>query len=146
MNIKKILLACGIAFGIYAFGIYIYFSAQPAFKDYCPVQIPDKPPLLLDDLNDPNHKVKTINDASCLNETRVYDIISVKSVEDIKRAIKIAQEKKIHISVAGVRHSMGGQAFFHDALVLDMTSFNEIISLDEKNKILKVQSGATWHQ
>jgi decaprenylphospho-beta-D-ribofuranose 2-oxidase len=40
---------------------------------------------------------------------------------------------------------MGGQAFYKDAIVLDMRSFNKIISLDEINKTITVQSGATWY-
>jgi len=39
---------------------------------------------------------------------------------------------------------MGGQAFYRNALVLDMTRFNKM-SLDEENMILTVESGATWH-
>ncbi len=39
---------------------------------------------------------------------------------------------------------MGGQALYPDSLVLDMRSFNEIESLDEKSHIVTVQSGATW--
>src|SRR3990167_9780985 len=40
---------------------------------------------------------------------------------------------------------MGGQAFFKDAIVLDMRTFNKILSLDETQKTITVQSGATWH-
>jgi len=39
---------------------------------------------------------------------------------------------------------MGGQAFAKDAVVLDMTGFNQM-SVDTKEKILNVESGATWH-
>src|SRR5258706_1659355 len=86
----------------------------------------------------------TINDASCLNRTGIYGIVKVFTVEDIRKAIIFAQENNLKVSVAGVRHSMGGQAFSKDALVLDMTGFN-MISVDQKNKILTVQSGAIWH-
>src|SRR2546428_509860 len=43
-----------------------------------------------------------------------------------------------------VRHSMGGQAFAPDAIVLDMTRLNRM-SLDAQTRTLTVQSGATWH-
>jgi len=91
------------------------------------------------------HAFKTINDVSTLNETRVYDIIKVTSINDIQNALRLAKENNLQISLAGARHSMGGQAFFKDALVLDMTEFNTIVSLDETNKTITVQSGATWH-
>jgi FAD/FMN-containing dehydrogenase len=146
MLMKRILFVCFALIALYGIGTYIYFSAKPTVRDYCPITMPHREPLILEDPLDPHHRFKTINDVSCLNETRVYDIIVVKNSDDIRQALKIAQEKKLHISIAGVRHSMGGQAFFNDALVLDMTSFNRIIALDEHNKILKVESGATWHQ
>src|SRR5262249_4884223 len=47
-------------------------------------------------------------------------------------------------SIAGVRHSQGGQAFAKHAVVLDMTTFNKM-QLDETRKVITVQSGARWH-
>lgn len=85
-----------------------------------------------------------MNDASCLNRTSVYGVVQVKEVDDIRDALRFAAEQGLKVSLAGVRHSMGGQAFFRDALVLDMRSFNQM-SLDEEAKILTVQSGAIWH-
>jgi FAD/FMN-containing dehydrogenase len=85
-----------------------------------------------------------LNDASCLNRTQVYGVVQVKSVEGIGDAVRFAAEQGLKISLAGVRHSMGGQAFFHNALVLDIRQFNQM-SLDEEQKILTVQSGAVWH-
>lgn len=146
MSNKKIFLVIAIIFSIYGFITYIYFSTKPALSDYCPITMPGESSLVLDDPMDPNHRFKTINDTSCLNQTRVYDIVVVHTIDDIRQALKLAKEKKLHISIAGVRHSMGGQAFYKDALVLDMREFNHIIALDENNKILNVESGATWHQ
>lgn len=85
-----------------------------------------------------------INDASCLNKTSVHGIISVRNTDDIKNALIFAQKNKLKVSIAGVKHSMGGHAFSKGALILDMTKFNKM-TLDEKNKILHVESGATWH-
>jgi FAD/FMN-containing dehydrogenase len=86
----------------------------------------------------------TINDASCLNRTEVHGIVRVRSVEDLQNALTYARSKGFKVAIAGVRHSMGGQAFARDAVVLDMTSFNAM-SLDENTRVLTVQSGATWH-
>lgn len=87
----------------------------------------------------------TINDASCLARTRVFGVVRAELEEEIRAALQFAQEEGIQISVAGRRHSMGGQAFFRDALVLDMQGYNHM-SLDEESGILRVQSGATWGQ
>ncbi|CAN5133249.1 FAD-binding oxidoreductase [soil metagenome] len=146
MRFKKILIALGILFGLYAIATYFYFSAEPLSLEHCPITIPGQAPILLQNPNYPDHQFKTINDASCLNETRVYDVLTIKTVDDIYQALKLAREKKLHIAIAGRRHSMGGQSFFKDALVLDMMHFNRIIALDEEKKIITVESGATWHQ
>lgn len=65
----------------------------------------------------------TINDASCLNRTSIYGVVKVHSIDDIKNALIFARDKNLKVSVAGVRHSMGGQTFAKGAFVLDMTGF-----------------------
>ena len=87
----------------------------------------------------------TINDASCLDRTRVFGVVRAQHEEEIRAALEFAQEEGLHVSVAGKRHSMGGQAFFRDALVLDMQDYNRM-SLDEETGVLRVQSGATWQE
>lgn len=143
---RRALIIFAMVFGVYAVGLYLYFSAKPVSRYDCPITMPGEIPLVLDDPMDSSHHFSTINDASCLNRTRVYDIVVIKTIDDIRKALKMAHEKKLHISIAGVRHSMGGQAFYNDALVLDMMQFNRIISLDEEKSIVTVESGATWHQ
>ncbi len=101
-------------------------------------------PLSLGDRLQWLQKGGTINDASCLNRTSVYGIVQINTVEDIKNAILFAKENNLKISMAGVRHSMGGQAFYRNNLILDMRNFN-MMTLDEENKVITVQSGAIWH-
>jgi FAD/FMN-containing dehydrogenase len=86
----------------------------------------------------------TINDASCLNRTPTHGIVAVQRVEDVTQALDYARAHGLKVSVAGVRHSMGGHAFAAGALVLDMRAFNRI-ALDESARTVTVQSGATWH-
>lgn len=130
----------------------LYYSADPTGEKDCPPFSPSAP-----DPARPNHiqtaalaplawaqRGGTINDASCLNRTPVYGVVEVRAVDDIRTALTFARKNGLKVSIAGVKHSMGGQAFARKALVLDMTRFNRM-SLDEKNKILTVQSGATWH-
>jgi len=85
-----------------------------------------------------------INDASCLNKTAVHGVIEVRRLEDIQEALTYARKNHLHVSVAGVRHSMGGHAFSQNGIVLDMRPFNEI-QIHEAEKTITVQSGATWH-
>jgi FAD/FMN-containing dehydrogenase len=86
----------------------------------------------------------TINDASCLSRVDVYGIVEVHSVEDIARTLAFAHAKGLKVTAAGARHSMGGQAFDHGGIVLDMRRFNRM-SLNAAARTLTVESGATWH-
>ncbi len=85
-----------------------------------------------------------INDVSCLDQTPIYGILQPRNTKEINDAITFAKDRKLKVSMAGVKHSMGGQAFYKNNLVLDMTKFNQM-KLDGENKILTVDSGATWH-
>ncbi len=87
----------------------------------------------------------TINDASCLNRTPIHGIVQVHTEEDVRQALTYAREQGLKVSVAGVRHSMGGQAFARNGVVLDIREFNRIM-LNEEAMTVTVQSGATWHQ
>lgn len=85
-----------------------------------------------------------INDASCLNRTPIHGIVQVRTEADMRNALQFARENGRKVALAGVRHSMGGQAFYNDAVVLDMRAFNAI-ALNEAEQTITVQSGATWH-
>ena len=76
----------------------------------------------------------SINDASCLNKTEIYGVVEVKSVDDIAKTLAFARDNKLSITTAGVRHSMGGQAFRKGGIVLDMRGFNKVV-LNESDAI-----------
>ena len=86
-----------------------------------------------------------VNDASCLNKTSVYGVSKIRVVDDVSRALQFARDNHLKVTAAGQRHSMGGQSFTQEGLVLDMRGFNEL-RLDRQNKVLTAQSGATWEQ
>src|SRR5216683_6657897 len=86
----------------------------------------------------------TINDASAVNRMPIYGIVSVTTEEEIKKTLQYAKQHNLKISIAGARHSMGGQTFAKDVLVIDMRGYKKM-SVDKENKILTVQSGAIWH-
>ncbi len=86
----------------------------------------------------------TINDVTGVNRTSIYGILQIKSEDDLRNALQFARQQKLTVSIAGAKHSMGGQEFATDALILDMRGYNQM-SVDAKSKILTVQSGAIWH-
>lgn len=84
-----------------------------------------------------------INDASCLNKTPIYGIFKIRSIDDVREALRYARENNLKVSAAGQRHSMGGQAFVEQGLVLDMRGLNRF-ALREESMTLNTESGATW--
>ncbi|MGE0503129.1 MAG: FAD-dependent oxidoreductase [Rhizobiaceae bacterium] len=86
----------------------------------------------------------TLDDASALSATPVYGIVEVSAEEHIAKALAFARTSGLKVSMAAVRHSMGGHAFDDNALVLDMMTFNAI-DVDEAARTMTVQPGATWH-
>ncbi len=85
-----------------------------------------------------------ITDVARLIPTKVHRIDTLNNVEDLKKVLVEARKKKLHISISGSKHSQGGHTYYQDSIVLDMSSFNKILDLDTKNKIIRVQSGAKW--
>ncbi len=87
----------------------------------------------------------TVNDASCLNRTRVYGVVRPRSIADVRESLVFAREHDLVVSIAGTQHAMGGQASYPGALVLDMRGF-DAVTVDPDLRTASVQAGATWHQ
>ncbi|MER8390732.1 FAD-binding oxidoreductase [Mesorhizobium sp. M1340] len=85
-----------------------------------------------------------INDASGLSMTPVYGVVEVSEEDHIASALAFARTNGLKVSVAAMRHSMGGHAFDDNALVLDMRKFNKV-SVDPAAKTMTLQPGARWH-
>ena len=87
----------------------------------------------------------TVNDASCLNRTEVYGVVRPSNEAELGRAVAFAREHELKVSVAGARHSMGGQASWPGALAIDMTAMNRI-AVDAASGTVRVGGGARWGQ
>jgi FAD/FMN-containing dehydrogenase len=75
---------------------------------------------------------------------RIERIVKVGSRTQLQTIVKEANEKRQHISVAGLQHSQGGHTYYKKSIVLDMKTFNKILEIDKQNKTIKVEAGATW--
>jgi decaprenylphospho-beta-D-ribofuranose 2-oxidase len=95
-------------------------------------------------LTPPPESLDVVNDVARLNRTLVRELIHPRNEDEIRNAVLGAATRGVKVTIAGKRHSMGGQTLYPGAVALDMLQFNRILSLDETNKILTVQSGATW--
>ncbi|MER9844559.1 FAD-binding oxidoreductase [Mesorhizobium australicum] len=85
-----------------------------------------------------------INDASGLSRTPVYGVVEVSEDEHIAKALAFARANGLKVSLAAIRHSMGGHAFDDNALVLDLRKFNKV-TVDAAAKTMTLQPGACWH-
>ena len=86
-----------------------------------------------------------VNDAqSQLNPTRVQRIDRPKTLEDIQRTLRDARRQGKAVSLSGGRHSMGGQQFGQETILLDMRQFNRVIKFDSIKGHIEVQGGIQW--
>jgi FAD/FMN-containing dehydrogenase len=86
-----------------------------------------------------------VNDIhSQLNPTRVREVVAISSSADLQRALKRAAASQRAVSIAGGKHAMGAQQFAERAMMLDMTRFNRVRSLDRARGIVEVEAGIMW--
>jgi len=85
-------------------------------------------------------------DVARLTPTRVQEVRTVRTVDELKTALADARARGLRVSISGSRHSQGGQTHFQNALVLDMRGFNKVLALDSAGKTIRVESGARWKE
>ena len=124
-------------------------AAEPDGEKDCGTVLPQAPLAAtpaVERVEDPDWAQKggTVNDASCLSRTPVAGIIAPRSERDVAAALAYARSAGLTISPAGVRHSMGGQAFHRGGIMLDMRPLNRI-ELHPDRSTVTVGAGATWH-
>jgi FAD/FMN-containing dehydrogenase len=83
-------------------------------------------------------------DVARLLPAKVGRVERIHDLEQMRALLREAKDKGLKVSIAGSRHSQGGQTYTDGALVFDMKGFNRILALDEKAKTLTAQAGATW--
>ena len=88
------------------------------------------------------------DDASRLNQTRIAEICSLTSSEEspedqLRAFLQRARSRNVPLSIAGTRHTMGGQTFTSGGIILNMLALQQM-HLDEQKNILHVQAGACW--
>ena len=88
------------------------------------------------------------DDISRMNRTRVAQIWDIpaepqEGEKQLRQLLHRAHDLGLHVSIAGARHSMGGQTIAPGGIEINMLPFRGMV-LDEKNNILHVQAGAKW--
>ncbi|WP_223701133.1 FAD-binding oxidoreductase [Sutcliffiella deserti] len=87
-----------------------------------------------------------VTDYTGLLPERVERVMEATNRSDLQDIIKEANEKGYKISLAGLQHSQGGHTYYKDGVVLDMRSLDKILEIDEKNKTIRVEAGASWEE
>ena len=93
----------------------------------------------------PRPKRVLVNDVqSRLNSTYVERVVEVHSLAQLESTIKRAAEWAAPLSVCGGRHSMGGQQFLTDHLLLDTTRLRRVLNFDADRGLVEVEAGIQW--
>ncbi len=79
-----------------------------------------------------------------LNPTRVHRVASIDSVAALRATLKRARADGKAVSIAGGRHSMGGQQFGAGTVLIDTRPMNRVIGLDQERGIVEVEAGIQW--
>jgi FAD/FMN-containing dehydrogenase len=86
-----------------------------------------------------------VNDIhSRLTATTVCEIFHVTDPQNLEAALSQARQRGVSLSICGGRHAMGAQPFCTDGLLIDTTSMNRVLSLDEATGVLEVEAGIQW--
>ncbi len=86
-----------------------------------------------------------VNDIhSQLNPTQVTDVVFPDTVEAIHQIVRQARRSGRALSIAGGRHSMGGQQFGTDTVLVDTTKLDRVLNFDLETGRIEVQAGIQW--
>jgi FAD/FMN-containing dehydrogenase len=86
-----------------------------------------------------------VADASGVVRVVPAAIVRPNSVDEIRSALDGAKRNNLRVSIAGTRHSGGGQSLQQGTLLLDMRGMDGL-RYDAATGALDVQPGATWEQ
>lgn len=84
-----------------------------------------------------------INDASCLNQTKIWGLVEVENDDELKYALEFSKKHNIPFTISGEKHSMGGQSFAQNGLVVSLDRLNDLSYVSESNTV-KIGAGARW--
>lgn len=74
----------------------------------------------------------------------VEQVIKVRNRTELQKIVKQANKNGQRISIAGLQHSQGGHTYYKNGVVLDMRTFNKVLEINEQEKTIRIESGATW--
>jgi FAD/FMN-containing dehydrogenase len=86
-----------------------------------------------------------VNDIhSQLNSALVSEVQNPTSIDQCRNILRAARQAGKAISLAGGRHSMGGQQFADGSVLIDTRSLKRVVSFDRERGLLDVEAGIEW--
>ncbi len=129
-RLRKILRSIAVAGAV--FGVVLGLYASTFVLSYGAL-FADADPLL-------------VTDVGRVTSALVEAIYEVQDVDEMGAALADARERGLKVSIAGSRHSQGGQTYTEGGVVLSMRGFNRILAVDPVGQTITVESGATWDE
>jgi FAD/FMN-containing dehydrogenase len=84
-----------------------------------------------------------INDVSQMNPIPVERIVRPRSIAQVQ---ELVAGHPGPISIAGARHSMGGQIATRGALTLDMRALDHVVAFSPEQRWITVEAGSSWRE
>jgi FAD/FMN-containing dehydrogenase len=86
-----------------------------------------------------------VNDVhSQLNRTRVRALLTPRTRDELVHAVRAGSRRNLPVSIAGCRHSMGGQQFVSDGICIDIRGLARVLSLDRERGLIEAEAGIQW--
>jgi FAD/FMN-containing dehydrogenase len=88
-----------------------------------------------------------VNDVHAqLSSARVFAVAQPADLDGVKKAFEQAHAEEKSICIAGGRHSMGGQPFAEDGVLIDTRKLARVIGFDAERGQIEVEAGIQWPQ
>ncbi|MCO6504464.1 MAG: FAD-binding oxidoreductase [Snodgrassella sp.] len=84
-----------------------------------------------------------VNDVTGMTPVKIKAVVQPESTAQVSELVKRTSGS---ISIAGGKYSMGGQTAFKDAIQIDSSKLNHVISFNPEDKLLTIEAGASWQQ
>ena len=87
---------------------------------------------------------RNVTDWGGMQKAGVKNVARPQTEADLEETVKFAARSDTKVSLRGSGHSAGGHSFCQDGLMIDLRDLNQVLELDQQNKTVRVQAGATW--
>lgn len=87
---------------------------------------------------------RRVTDWGRMESATVRHVAVPETEQQLQEIVREAAAEKLKISQRGAGHSAGGQSFVDDGVMIDVRRLDRILDLDEQNRTVRVQGGASW--